>query len=450
MRRALVVLLICLIVVAIAWFLASLPGTVTANIGTITFEAATSVVTLGLLVAFIVLYTLVRFFGVVVRLPRMLRARRAERRRRQGEAATTRALVALAAGDAAGARREAGRARRLLQDSAPTLLLAAEAGRLAGRADEAEAAFRTLTGRPDAAFLGYRGLLREATEAGRWDEAAQLVRRAEEAYPGAVWLRAERARLAIHNGAWADALALADADAPKAALAAAAADAEPNPKAALRLASQAWKEDPALAPAALAYARRLRDAGDKKRALAVIRHTWTLAPHPALSAFALAGETDKLARARAAQRLAQANPEHAESRYLLARTGLEAGLTGEARRQAEAARDAGLNQRRLWLLLAEIEEAEGGDTEAGRLAQRDALRRAAEADPDPTWFCTACHTPAAAWYPACPACGKAGTLRWSGTEPMPPPPPSITLFGDRPQELEYGLVPSDNATRAVP
>ena len=45
---------------------------------------------------------------------------------------------------------------------------------------------------------------------------------------------------------------------------------------------------------------------------------------------------------QAAQRLTEANPEHAESRLLLARTALEAGLTGEARRHAEAARTTGL------------------------------------------------------------------------------------------------------------
>ncbi|HET7882568.1 MAG TPA: hypothetical protein VFL55_16910, partial [Acetobacteraceae bacterium] len=172
----------------------------------------------------------------------------------------------------------------------------------------------------------------------------------------------------------------------------------------------------ALAPAALAYAARLRAPGRESRALAVIRHTWVIAPHPDLAAFALAPLNDPLQRTQAAQRLTQANPEHAESRLLLARTALEAGLSGEARHQAEAAAAAGLNQHRLWLLLAEIAEAEGGDTEAGRLAQRDALRRAAAADPDPTWRCDACHTAHAAWHPNCPDCMTVGSLRWSAVQ----------------------------------
>ncbi|MEJ0017963.1 MAG: heme biosynthesis HemY N-terminal domain-containing protein [Acetobacteraceae bacterium] len=417
MRRILLVVLVAAAVLALAWGLASLPGRIDGEVGTVSFEAPVSIVALGLLVLFVVLYCLFRLLGAAVRLPRTLRTRQQARRRAAGEVAVTRTLLALATGESADARREASRARRLLGDTPATLLLAAEAGRLAGRADESEMAFRALAERDDAAFLGLRGLLREAIERGDWNSATALARRAEMVQPGAAWLRRERARLAVRAGAWADALALADADAPKAALATAAAETETDPARAMRLARQAWQDDPSLAPAALAYATRLRAAGREARALAAVRHGWTIAPHPDLATFALAPIGEPLARMQAAQRLAEANPEHAESRLLLARTALDAGLTGEARRHAEAAAAAGLNQCRLWLLLAEIEEAEGGDTEAGRRAQRDALRRAATADPDPTWRCEACHTAHAAWSPNCPDCFTVGSLRWS-TAPL--------------------------------
>ena len=164
--------------------------------------------------------------GALVRLPRTLRERQAARRRRAGDAALTRTLLALAAGETGDARREASRARRLLGDTPATLLLAAEAGRIAGRTDEAETAFRALADRDDAAFLGLRGLLRQAIEREDWAEATALARQAEAVEPGAAWLRRERARLAVRAGEWSDALALADADAPKAALATAAAEAE--------------------------------------------------------------------------------------------------------------------------------------------------------------------------------------------------------------------------------
>jgi len=418
MGRVLLTLVVAAVVVAVAWYLAGLPGNVTAQIGGVTFQAAVSVVAVALLATFVALYILSRLIGALVRLPRVLRARRAAARRGGGDIATTRALVALAAGETGDARREAARGRRLLGDTPQTLLLAAEAGRLAGRADEAEAAFQALAARPDAAFLGYRGLLRGAVEREDWIEAARLARQAEVAHPGAAWLREERARLAIRTASWTEALAMADADAPKAALATAAANAETDPGRALRLARQAWKEDPSLVPAALAYARRLRELGREKRAQVVIRQSWAIAPQPDLADFALAPIADKLVRVQAAQTLTKSNPDHPESHLLLARTALEAGLLGEARRHAEAARDGGLNQRRVWLLLARIEDEEHGDTEAGRLAQREALRHAATADPDPAWNCISCHAPQPIWQPACPLCGAAGTLRWGpGTAP---------------------------------
>ena len=412
MHRVLLAFLSGVIVLALAWALASLPGRVSAEIGELSFEARTPVVALGLVLIFAVLYAVVRILGGLTRLPRALRGRHSERRRRAGDTSVTRTLLALAAGDSAEARREASPARRMLGDTPATLLLAAEAGRIAGRADEAAIAFRNLAERDDAAFLGLRGLLRQAIEREDWAEAAALARKAEGVQPGAAWLRRERGRLAVRAGQWSDALALADADAPRAALATAAADSEPDAGRGTRLAKEAWQDDPSLAPAALAYAKRLRAARRESRALVVIRHSWSIAPQPDLAAFALAPIVDKLQRMRVAQRLAGGNPEHVESRLLLARTALEAGLTGEARRYAEAACASGLNQRRLWLLLAEIDEAERGDTEAGRLAQRDALRRAATADPDPTWRCSACHATHGSWHPSCPDCARIGSLQW--------------------------------------
>lgn len=410
MRRILYVLVASAITIGFAWWLAGLPGRVTVSFGATTLEMATPVAVLGLLLLFLIVYLVLRLVGGLLRLPYIAARWDAARNRRRGDVAVTRALLALAAGEKAEARREASRARRLLGDTPQTLLLAAEAGRLAGRDDEAETAFRRLTERKDAAFLGYRGLLRQALARRDWTEAAALARQAEAVQPGAAWLREQRARLAIQAGHWSEALPFAETEPARAALATGAAQTAADKTEGVKLARLAWKADASLAPAALAYATRLREDGREARAQSVIRHSWTLAPHPDLAVFALAPVTDRLARMKAAQRLAEANPEHAESRMLLARAALDAGLTGEARHQATLAADAGLNQRRLWLLMAEIEQADsGGDS---RAAQAEALRRAALADADPEWRCDICQMPHAGWYPACTSCGAAGSLRW--------------------------------------
>lgn len=411
MRRVLWVLVAGTVVVFIAWWVAKLPGRVSVNLADIAIETTTPVAIVLAAVALLALLLLLRLLIALVALPRTLRIWRRRRRQSGGEEAVTRTLVALAAGDAS-ARRLAARSRRLLGDTPQTLLLAAEAGRLVGSESEAERFYRRLAERDDAAFLGLRGLFRQAMAREDWQGAADLARRAEAIHPGAAWLREERTALAVRTGDWNQALALAGNDADRFTYATAAAEAAPDPAQALKLARDAWQDNPAFAPAALAYARRLRESGRESRAEEVIRATWKANPHPGLAEFALAPITNPIARVREATKLVAANPDHAESQFLLARLSLAAGLTGEARHHAEAARRAGMRQQRLWLLFADLEAAEHGDAEAGRLAQHDALRHAAAAEPDPVWRCERCGAVHAKWLPVCPACHTAGRIRW--------------------------------------
>ncbi len=408
MRRIIGWIVVAAAVIAGAWWLMGLPGRVSAQINDTAFAAPTPVFILIVLALFAVLYTAIRLIAAALHLPGCLRRRGEQSRRRNGDTAVTRTLVALASGDGAAAQREADRSRKLLGDTPQTLLLAAYAGRLSGKTADADAAFQLLAERKDAAFLGYRGLLQKAVADKDWSGAADLARRAEQANPGAPWIREERAQLAIHAGSWREALALSGSSGPIAALATAAAEDEPNRAEARKLAKRAWDTDPALAPAALAYARQLRAAGKEGRAQEVLRGTWARAPHPDIARFALASARDDLTRTRQAEALAKAAPRHFESSFLLARVALDAGLPGEAQRYAEQAREQGMNQRRLWLLQAEI----AGQT-ADVATLGDALRHAANAEPDPVWRCAQCGTAHAAWRPVCDACGTPGRIAWA-------------------------------------
>jgi HemY protein len=418
-----VVLFLCVacFFIAAMWLLAGIPGHVLVSIGAFTVETSAPVALVSLGALIVVILIMLHIARVTLRVPRTGAEWRRRHRLTLGNRAVTRVLVALAAGEQGTARKEARRARLMLGDSPQTLLLVAEAGRLAGREDEAEEAFRSLTMQKDAEFLGLRGLLRQAIDRRDWPEAQVIAKRAEAVHPGTIWLRQQRAELALETQNWAEAIELVGPDPRRPTYYVAAADAEPDRPRALSYARQAWKQDPAFTPAALAYANRLRAAGQEKRAQSCIADSWKLLPHPDLAVFALATEPDKLARAQAARRLVAGNPRHPESRLLLARVALDAGLTGEARHQVEIAQTEGVNQRRLCLLLAEIEEQDRGDTEAGRLAQRDALRRAATADPDPRWQCANCHTDHVAWCPKCDTCGGVGVVRWLSSMPASTP-----------------------------
>lgn len=414
MRRAIVILLVFAIGIAGSFWLADLGGTVEIRVGEVFVATSFPIAVIILAIFALLLLLLSSVVGAIRRWPGRMRARRAARRRAEGDAAITRALVALAAGTGDAARIEVRKARAALGDTPQTLLLAAEAERMAGREAAAEEIFRALARREDARFLGLRGLLRQAMARGDWDAALALAREAEEAQPGAAWLREERAQLALRIRDWREALALAPPDTPRAALALAAAGQEPDPARAAELERQAHAADPGFAPAALAHAARLRENGSPRRARSVLEEAWAKAPHPSLAEAYLADEPDPLMRVKAAEALVRHNPDHPESRLLLARTALDAGLTGRARTALDALRRDGQADRRAYLLLSELEEAEHGETPEARAAQARWLREAATAPPEPHWRCSHCGAEHDDWKPVCAACDTVGHIVWTG------------------------------------
>jgi HemY protein len=412
MRTVLSIIIVTALVVAGAWWIQHLVGALTLTVGTLTVQAPISVAVLALLVFAAVLYGLYRILAAVFGFRHVLRRSGERGARKRGDQAVTNVLVALAAREGEDAKREAAKARRLLGDTPQTLLLSAYASSVAGDPEAATEAFEKLAARKDSAFLGLRGLLGDAMAKEDWARANELAKQAEKAHPGTAWLRTERTHLAVRTGDWQEALLLSKDNAPHAALAAAASEVETDTNKAHKLAKDAFKRDPALTPAATAYARRLREAGKEKAAQDVLRQAWTKSPHPDLAVMAMAPAPDRMARLKTAQALVRDIPENAESHLLLARLSLEAGLSGEALRHAEAAERGGLHQRRVYVLLADIAEASGAD-EPHREAHREALRRASTADPDPAWVCESCGVTHAAWQPACPNCHTAGRVRWS-------------------------------------
>ncbi|MBR0652697.1 heme biosynthesis protein HemY [Roseomonas terrae] len=413
MRRALWVLVALAAVTALAFWLAETGGTIEVQVGELWIGVGLPIALLALVIGFGLLHGVFTALRALGRVPAQRRAQRADRRRTDGDAAVTRALVALAAGTPEAARIEVRRARHLLGDTPQTLLLAAEAARLAGREDMAADAFKALAERPDARFLGLRGLLRQAMQRQDWEAAHRLAKEAEAAQPGAAWLREERQVLALRTHDWREALALSPPGGPRAALALAAAEQETDAARAAELEKQAFTADPGFAPAAIAHAKRLSAAGSTRRARAALEQAWVAAPHPDIGAAWIAGTPAPLARVKAVEDLIHRNPDHLESRLLMARVALDAGLTGRARAELEALTAAGHADRRAYLMLAELEEAEHGDTADARAAQARWLRGAASAPGAPVWRCSACGAEHGAWKAECTACGEVGRIAWS-------------------------------------
>ena len=406
MRRVLFLLAATGGAVALAWWLAGLPGTVAMSGFGYAVEAAAPVAILALGLGLAVLVLLLRLLLALLWVPRGWRLRAAARRRRQGDAAVAQALVALAAGEAAPARRAAAKAREKLGETAQTLLLDAESARLAGDLAAAQAGYIALAARPDGAFLGLRGQFRLAVARADWAEAGRLSEQAEALQPGGNWLRDARLRVAEETGRWARAGRLAGPDLPAELIATAAAQAEADPQAAARLAKQAWRANPGFPPAVLAHAAALRRAGHDRAAETVVQEAWRLAPHPDLAAFLLEPADDAAARLRVATTLSNAHPDHVETQFLLGRLHLAAGELREARHHAGRARELAEPTRRVLVLLADLAAAEGGDPAA-------LLRAAATAPADPAWRCDACGTAQPRWHLVCPACHAQARMSWT-------------------------------------
>jgi len=426
--RGLAALVLIAVVVAVVGLLADNPGRV--EIVWRGWQIGTSAAVLAaLLIAVVtVLWGLIALVAALLRWPERLRRRRATRRRHAGDAAVTRALVALAAGDSATAQREAERAEVLLGGASVPLLLAAEAARQQGDGGTARQFFARLLERPETEFLGLRGLLGEALKSGDDSVARRFAERARQLRPASPWLADSVLMLQARAGDWR-AAGETIADATRRGVLPAArlrhgrgvvlyqqsrqAQRRGDLRAAAGLAAKAQALTPDLAEPAAQHARLLLLLQRNRAARQAIERAWRTAPHPDLARVYLDAEhaEQPLAKASALQRLAEQNPDAAESHLAIAEAALNAQLWGEARRHlgmAVAAAPPPGPTRRLCLMMARLEDGEPGDPQLAR----DWLARAAGAPPDPCYVCGRCHAASAEWQPVCPKCGGFDSFAW--------------------------------------
>ncbi len=429
--RGLLALVVVAAAIAGAAFLADRPGHVEIIWQGWRIDTSVAVLAGAVALAVLIASVVVLFAAALRRVPRNLRRRRAARRRHAGEAMMTSGLVALAAGDAAQARRHAKRAAALLDGAPIALLLVAEAATRQGDSSAARQSYAALVERPDTEFLGLRGLLGQALRAGEDDAARRLAERARQLRPDSGWLLDSLLVLEARAGDWAAARATLAGAARKKAVPAERArhrqgvvlhelsrDAERRGElrraAGLAARAQALASD--LAAPACHHARLLIGLGRRRAAAKAIERAWRTAPHPDLVRLYLEIQPDArpLARAAALQLLARQNPEAAESHLAIAEAALTARLWGEARRHlglAAAAATPGAPpgpSRRLCLLMARLEESEAGDAAAAR----DWLGRAIGAPPDPAYVCRQCGADSQDWQALCRECGGFDTLAW--------------------------------------
>lgn len=347
------------------------------------------------------------------------------RRLRKGLSALTDGFAALVAEDPFRARKRAGEANDALTDKGPSRLLLARAALQGEDADLARKLNEDLLSSKDTEIAGLRGLMDLALAEGDKTAAATYAARAFERNGRAGWAGRALLDLQIAAGDTAAArktleacrkaslLPAEDANRLAAVMLCAEADAAMaggNTYEATRLAKKATEIDGTFVPAVVRYATALGAEGNPRKGGKVIEDLWKRTPHPDLAAAytALFAGEDVLKQVTEAEHLAETNPEHPESRILVARMALNADLWGQARSRLKPLIDSGHGDARVSLLMAGIEEGENHDP-AKALPW---LHKAIEQGAPEGWRCGSCGTPARAWAPSCPSCDTFNGLVW--------------------------------------
>ncbi len=351
---------------------------------------------LALAVVLAIVWGVLRF---VFRVPSLVSIGAQARRRERGFKALSRGMIAVGAGDARAAAKHASDASRLIAHEPMTKLLQAQSAQLAGDRASAVAAYNAMLQHHETQGLGLRGLHLEARRAGDHAAALQYAMRANARAPAA-WAGQAVLDDRTRRGDWAGALATVDSNAAarlidkptanrwRAVIKTAMAEEamERDPKGALALAQEACRQAPTLVPAAAISGRLTGQAGDYRRASRMLEAAYAQTPHPDLAAAYLRvrhgdSSEDRLTRARTLARMAPNDPE---SLLTLGRAALEAHDVSAARAAIAPliASDSpnGRPTRRVCLLMADIEEADGNDG-----AVREWLGRAARAPRDKAW-----------------------------------------------------------------
>lgn len=422
MIRVLIFFAIILLVAFGASWLADHPGTVLVTFAGQEYQASTLTgfaVLVAAAAALILVWTLLRF---IFRIPSLMSVAAAARKRQRGYHALSRGMVAVGSGDAETARRHAVEATRLLKGEPMALLLQAQAAQLSGDRKQAESTFAAMLSHPDTRVLALRGLHMEALRHG---DPVSALAHAEEAQKIATlpWAAQTVLQSRAEAGDWAGALKSVErnagariTDRPTAnrqravLLTAMARDAEErNPEEALAFARDALKLAPALVPAASLAGRLLARKGDIKRAARTIEIAYAETPHPELAEAYLHlrhgdSASDRLERA---ETLARCAPSDApESHLTIARAALDARDFAAARAAMGPLVEVARPTRRACLAMADIEEAEHGET--GALFEW--LHRASRAARDPTWIADG--VASSTWAPQSPVSGKLDAFAW--------------------------------------
>ena len=359
------------------------------------FPTALAVIVLGLVI--LIVWKFATLWTYISERPRVWAQNRQRRKLDNGYHALQQGLLAAATGDGGQARRQADLAERLLGKQPGVQLLAAQAAQLSGDHKAADRFFSDLAQKDKTRLPGLHGQLRlaeandtpmrqreiareivalspsdpralhhliaDATEQEDWDQAETYLRKAQ---PGKKSRKpAPLPSQASDDPTWN----LADIHYHQALK----ARANGSKSDSLRLAAKALQLDPGHAAAAILTAQIHQDNGQTGKAQRILRACWRYRPVPEIAALyqKLGPENEgQLEKLRRMEKLIADNPDHLESRYLLAEESLDAQIWGRARHLLSSLEsdldDPASPPARFCRLMARLEEEGNSDAEESR------------------------------------------------------------------------------------
>ncbi|WP_022703366.1 heme biosynthesis protein HemY [Pseudorhodobacter ferrugineus] len=406
-----------------------------------TLEPLQAAIALLLLLA--ALWVLLKLIGLVVAVLRFLNgdetaiSRYFDRNReRKGYQALSDGLMALASGEGRVALSRAAKADKLLDRPELTTLLIAQAAEMTGDTKRATEAYKLLLDDDKSRFVGVRGLMRQKIAEGDTATALKLAEKAFALKPKHDEIQETLLNLQTGQGDWKGARVTLGAKLKSGAL---PRDVFRRRDAVLALqeahgvldenasiesreaAIEANRLSPDLIPAAAMAARGYIAKGDARNATKVLKKAWSAQPHPDLAAaFAeITPDESSVQRLKRFQTLTKLNPDHIETRLLLAELSLTAEDFPAARRALGDLATSHPNARTL-AIMAAVERGEGADD----AVIRGWLARALTAPRGPQWCCDKCQAIHTQWVPICDNCAGFDTLSWR--EPADTTGPSAT------------------------
>ena len=359
----------------------------------------------------------------LVKAPGAIADQQRGRKRDKGYRALSQGMLALGAGDVSQAKALARQADRKLGHTREPMVLLLEAQTALAEDDHAQARglFDEMLEDQETRPLGLRGLFLEAQREGEHEAARHYAERAAALSPHHLWATEATLEYATLDSDYDKGLGIVedqlrsksvskeDAQRKKAVLLTAKAlvEVEANPSAARDLARQAHKIDPALVPASVVEARAHVRLDELRKAAKVLEETWRQEPHPEIAdAYVHLRPGDSTAdRLKRAKELEGIKPGHVESLLATAHAALDAHDYDLARTKAEAALKEDPREG-VFLLLADIEEAQTGDAARVRHWLQSALR----APRDPAWVADG--YVADSWAPVSPVTGRFDAFEW--------------------------------------